>query len=401
MKPHSDASRRPTPSAVAIHHDLSAATNRVEDVSMKKLAHRGRVARAQLAAAIAFGLLAAPAVQAFDFERGELSGSFDTTISYGYSWRVEDQDEDLIGKSWFNPLLCAQNIPLGPIPPGLGRCGTTGVPGSQAQVDAPGRFSANPDDGNLKYDEGDAISSAIKITSELGLNWRDWGFFGRATYFYDFENEGRDDLSETAQDLIGSRFRMLDFFVFKDFALGQDDQLNGTVRLGRQVVSWGEGTFIQNGINVVNPVDLSALRVAGAELKEAFLPIDMLWGSVNITDNVSLEALYMFEFEEVEVDAAGTYFSANDFGTPGGSYVMLGFGTTPQPVINPDNFWSTCHSGNPNPVIGYMSSDRLDDLVAAYMALGMPQAVATANAITAIGIGCASAVPRAPNKDVS
>src|SRR5688572_27115805 len=416
MSPDYFPSARPKPpgAAAVVAHTHSAATNRAEDVPMKKVhAHHGRAARAPLAAAIAIGLLAAPAVQAFEFSRGGMSGSFDTTVSYGYSWRVDDRDMDLIGKSntgipievapgVFVPaeLMCTLNVTLPGLPPG-NPC-QVGFSGSALQLAAPGRFSSNRDDGNLKYDDGDAISSALKLTSELSLNWESgWGVFARATYFYDFENEGRDDMSDEALDRIGSRFRMLDAFVFKDFALGQDDQLNGTVRLGRQVVSWGEGTFIQNGINVINPVDLSALRVAGAELKEAFLPLDMLWGSIQLSDSVSLEALYMFEFEEVEIDAAGTYFSSNDFGTPGGSYVMLGFGTTPQPVINPDNFWSTCHSGNPNPVIGYMSSDRLDDLVAAYMALGMPQAVATANAITAIGIGCASAVPRAPNKDVS
>ena len=46
----------------------------------------------------------------------------------------------------------------------------------------------------------------------------------------------------------------------------------------------------------------------------------------------------MLEFEEIEVDASGTYFSSNDFGTPGGTYVMLGFGTAPQPVNNPELF---------------------------------------------------------------
>lgn len=263
----------------------------------KHNAHHGRVVRARLAAAVALGLLVAPAAQAFEFSRGELTGSFDTTVSYGYSWRVQDQDEDLIGKSWFNPLLCTQNVPLGAIPVGPGRCTSTGgVPGSQAQIDAMGRFSANRDDGNLKYDSGDAISSALKITSELSLNWRDWGAFMRATYFYDFENADRSDLTQEAKDRIGERFRMLDAFVFKNFSVGDGD-VSGTVRVGRQVVSWGESTFIQNGINVINPVDLSALRVAGAELKEAFLPIDMLWGSISLSENVSLEALYMLEFE--------------------------------------------------------------------------------------------------------
>ena len=353
----------------------------------KSNSQHGRVVRARLAAAVALGLLAAPAAQAIEFSRGELSGSFDTTVSYGYSWRVEDQDPNLIGKSWFNPLLCTQNVPLGAIPVGPGRCTSTGgVPGSPAQVAAEGRFSANRDDGNLKYDKGDAISSAFKLTSELSLNWRDWGAFMRATYFYDFENVDRDDLTEEAKDRIGERFRMLDAFVFRNFELGDEGQLGGTVRVGRQVVSWGEGTFIQNGINVINPVDLSALRVAGAELKEAFLPVDMLWGSINLSENVALEAMYMLEFEEIEVDAAGTYFSANDFATPGGTYVMLGFGTTPQPVYNPENFFATCYNGP----AGYANSDRFGDLSAIY---------GPATAAQTVAIGCGNAVGRLPNRN--
>ena len=357
---------------------------------MKKLhAHHGLVARAPLAAAVALGLLMAPAAQAFEFSRGELTGSLDTTVSYGYSWRVEERDDDLVAKSFFNPLLCTQNVPLGLIAVGPLRCGSTGgVPGSAFQLAAPGRFSSNRDDGNLKYDDGDAISSAFKITSEISLNWRSWGAFARATYFYDFENADRDDLTDIAKDRIGQRFRMLDAFVFKDFELGDDGALGGTVRLGRQAVSWGEGTFIQNGINVINPVDLSALRVAGAELKEAFLPIDMAWGSINLSENVALEALYMFEFEEIEVDAAGTFFSANDFGTPGGTYVMLGFGTTPQPVNNPERFGSTCYAGP----AGYATSDRFADLSAIYGA---------ATAAQIIAIGCGNAVGRIEDRAAS
>jgi len=355
----------------------------------KTIATHGQVARAPLAAAVVLGLMMASPAQAFEFSRGELTGSFDTTVSYGYSWRVEDRDDDLVAKSWFNPLLCTQNVPLGAIPVGPGRCtGSGGVPGSPEQLGALGRFSANRDDGNLKYDDGDAISNAIKITSELGLNWRDWGAFFRATYFYDFENADRSDLTEEAKDRIGERFRMLDAFVYKDFTLGSEGERNGTVRLGRQVVSWGESTFIQNGINVVNPVDLSALRVAGAELKEAFLPIDMIWGSVQISDNVSLEALYMFEFEEIEIDASGTYFSSNDFASPGGSYVMLGFGTTPQPVYNPERFWSTCSGG----AATWVTSDRFADLAAQY---------GPTVAAQIIGIGCGNAVGRNPDRAAS
>ena len=73
---------------------------------MKKLNRStGLRARAPLAMAVAFALLSAPAVQAFEFSNGELTGNLDTTVSLGYSWRTEDRDPDLIGKANFNPLI--------------------------------------------------------------------------------------------------------------------------------------------------------------------------------------------------------------------------------------------------------------------------------------------------------
>lgn len=362
---------------------------------------RGYRSRAPLAMAVAVALLAAPAAHAFSFEKGEFTGSWDTTVTYGLSLRTQGASDGLKAKSLFNPLLCAQNIPLGGLTfPNAGRCSSTGgVPGSTAQLAAPGRFSANRDDGNLKYDAGEPISNAVKLTSELGVNWRDWGLFTRVSYFYDYENADRNDLTLTARRKVGEDFRLLDAFVFRNFDIGEDH--SGTVRLGRQVISWGESTFIQNGINVINPVNLSALRQAGSELKEAFLPIDAVWGSVNLTDNISLEATYLFEFEEIEVDPAGTFFSSNDFGSPGGNYVMLGFGTTPQPVNNPENFFSTCFNGQ----AGFLSSDRMSELTAFYTAnpglipAGVPNA-ATAAAF-AVQVGCGNAVARAPNRPTS
>ena len=326
-----------------------------------------RAARTPLALAVAgvIALLASPAM-AFDFSRGELSGSLDTTVSFGASWRAQDQADDLIAKAHFDPAIVAKIAAL--------TAAGDYLTAQQLQLAAQGRFSANRDDGNLKYDKGNLISNAFKITSELSLNYRNSGAFARAMYMYDFENADRKDLTREAKDLIGERFRLLDAFVFNNFTFGESGA--GTVRLGRQVVSWGESTFIQNGINVINPFDLSALRVAGAELKEAYLPIDSLWASFSLTDKLSLEALYMFEFEEVEIDAAGTYFSANDFAAPGGNYVMLNFGTVPQPVNNPALYYDVCYTGP----AGYGLSDT-----------GLPPALVAA--------GCSAAFPRSPNRN--
>lgn len=336
-----------------------------------------KTSRAPLALAIAGVIaMALQPAAAFDFSRGELSGSLDTTVSYGASWRAERQSDDLLAKSYIDPTIVAQIT-------ALTNAGMY-LEAQQLQIAAGGRFSANRDDGNLKYDKGDLISNALKLTSELSLNWRNSGAFARGTYFYDFENADRNDLTREAKKLIGERFRLLDAFVYHNFSYGEAG--TGTVRLGRQVVSWGESTFIQNGINVINPFDLSALRVAGAELKEAYLPVDSIWGSFSLTDKLSLEALYLFEFEEVEIDASGTYFSANDFASPGGEYVMLNFGTVPQPVNNPSLYRDVCYNGT----AGYMRSDLFAEYSSRYGA---------ATAATLIGAGCSAAFPRSPNNN--
>ncbi len=276
------------------------------------------------ALAAAMLCLASTGVQAIEFSSGELSGSFDTTISYGAAWRASDLDEDNIGKAAINP--------------------TTFLLDNAGQRAAPGRWSVNNDDGNLNYpDGGDLISNTIKFTSELDVTWRNFGVFTRITAFYDFENEGKDFLSDAADERVGKDIRLLDLYVWGEHEVG-DRFLNW--RLGRQVVSWGESTFIQGGINVINSVDVSRLRVAGAELKEAFEGVNMLWGTIDLTPTLSLEALYMFEYRRIIPDPAGSYFGTNDIATPGGSYVMLGFGGVPQPVINPDLYDTVCLQGN-------------------------------------------------------
>jgi hypothetical protein len=93
------------------------------------------------------------------------------------------------------------------------------------------------------------------------------------------------------------------------------------------VVNWGESTFIQGGINVINPIDVSALRTAGAELREALLPVGMVWLSLPLSTNLSLEGFYQYEWEPIIIDPPGTYFSTNDFAGGGGKYVMTGFGS--------------------------------------------------------------------------
>lgn len=242
-------------------------------------------------------------VQAVEIQYGDLHGSWDTTLSYGIASRVGSRDPDLISKSYW----------------GL----TTGK----------GASGANADNGNLNYDKG-VFSSAFKVTSEIELNYHQFGGFIRATAFYDYENKKGDSdryipLSDEVKDLTGSDAKLLDAYLWALFDIGDKP---AELRVGNQLLSWGESTFIQNSINTINPVDVSKIRVPGAELREALLPIPMLSASLATSENSSVEVFYQLKWEKTEADPVGSYFSTNDFAPAGGERVMLGFGAVPDTV---------------------------------------------------------------------
>lgn len=243
------------------------------------------------AVAVALGTLGmqSPA-QAFEFsnESGELTGSFDTTVSFGTSWRMQSRDASLIG---------------------ITNGGTSRDP--------------NSDDGNLKYDKGDLISAVFKATHDLELNYRNYGAFVRASYFYDEAVMSKSGLSSSARREAGRDAEILDAFVRGRFDLGGR---NLNLRLGKQVVNWGESTFILNGINVINPVNVTRLRMPGSELREGLIPTTMIWGSQEITDNLSVEAVLLTEWKKTKIDPVGTFFSTNDFVATGGNLAYTGFG---------------------------------------------------------------------------
>ncbi|MDH4024436.1 MAG: DUF1302 domain-containing protein [Desulfuromonadales bacterium] len=236
-------------------------------------------------------LCGAPAA-AFQFDFGEVEGSLDSTISYGMSWRMSDQDKDIIGLA----------------------------NGGRA-------YSVNGDDGNLNYDRDDAFSSLAKITSDLDLRYDNFGLFLRGSAFYDFENYDEDrertQLSDDAKDLVGRDAELLDAYIWGNFELGD---MPAQLRVGDQVLSWGESTFIQNGINIINPFDVSKLRVPGAELKEGLVPVGMVSASISPTENLTFEGFYQYDWEKVEIDPTGFYWSSNDIPGESGDRVLLGFG---------------------------------------------------------------------------
>lgn len=252
----------------------------------------GRAVR--LFGAAVLSLLFAVTAGAADLSTSNFNLKLDTTLSWGGRYRVEDPDTRLIG------------LPSG---------------GSA--------FSVNGDDGNLNFDTG-MVSNSLKATVDLDLGFENFGAFVRGYGFYDYEIEENDTdrfaLHPDAKDWVGSRAELLDAFAWAKFRIGGRE---AQLRAGRQVLNWGESTFTQGGLSSINPIDVAAIRVPGAELKEAYRPSGLVWGSFDLSQSFSLEGFYQYDWEETVIDPAGTYFSTSDFAGLGGETVFLAFGSFP------------------------------------------------------------------------
>lgn len=267
---------------------------------------------------LALLVAAAPTAQAVSFNLGEIEGRFDSQLSLGASWRLEEADPGLISQ------------PNG---------GTSAGSGSY-------------DDGNQNFEQGETFSKVFKGIHELDLRYENMGFFARGKYWFDFEleNEGRahghtangytpgaelndDDFNDYAKF---SGAELLDAYVYAGFDLGEMGQHPLDVRLGRQVVNWGESAFIQGGLNSINSFDVSAIRRPGAEVRDALLPSNQLFMSLGVNENLSAEAFYQLQWEPTAIDGCGTYFSTNDFAAEGCNGIRVPLGLNDQQYFNTD-----------------------------------------------------------------
>ncbi|WP_100657356.1 DUF1302 domain-containing protein [Alteromonas flava] len=279
-------------------------------------------------------------VNAKTWEVGDFEISLDSNFTIATSIRTEKRDRDLIGKS---------NLPQFDW---RGYNAATNVIYPSADVwsytRGEGSYSTNGDLGNLAFDQGDAFSTQVVGLHELDIRNGDFGFFARGFYFYDFEllNGSRSwenkitgkevDLCDDpeARNELCADIRLLDAFAYADLWVGD---MPLSLRIGDQVVSWGESTFIQHGINTTNPVDVPRARAPGAELKEVFIPVGMIFASLGVTENLSLSAYYQYEWEKSLLPVAGSYFATNDFAGEGGQENNIQLGFTGNPDIDLDH----------------------------------------------------------------
>lgn len=263
------------------------------EIKSRKPVLRFAPAKAGFAFAGVLPLLVAAQAQAveFSFADNEITGSIDTTISYGQLWRVQGQDKT--------------------------------------------NDDINTNDGNRNFDTG-LVSEVFKITSDLEASYQNYGVFIRGTAFYDTQiMDKRNDyydanspaqpsqsfprdntFTRETRHKAGRDAQILDAYVYGNWDVGN---MPVSGRLGKQVFNWGEGLFYRGGVNTTNPVDAAKFRLPGSEVKEVLVPVEALSFNLGLTDNLSMEAFYQWNWKETAIDPVGTYFSETDLFADGGN----------------------------------------------------------------------------------
>ncbi len=297
-----------------------------------------------LGSVAAISLLSAMNARAVETKFGEVDIVFDTTVSFGASIRTADREGQFLPESnggpvdpreggiAFNPLL---NGPRASLCSNAAACTGVGVSvgGATFITLNPDNFddSVNADDARLNFDAGDMLGTTFKANHDLQMTWQNYKLFARAVGFYDvlLADKGAGDRSLVTDDAIGDvgrNYELLDLFVSADYTIA-DMPVN--LRLGKQVINWGESTFILNGNNVFNPIDVAAFRRPGSEIKEALVPVNAVSGSISLPFDVSLSGYYALDWEPFELDPSGTAFATSDvaaFGTGlGGNVNSISF----------------------------------------------------------------------------
>lgn len=320
-----------------------------------------------VSALVGAGLMAAGPAQAANISLGGVDIQIDTISSVGLTYRVSDREDDLLAEgnggrvtttplsesgyalaglpagTWGGPAGVSGDMAIaGSLrPDAAGQdCGTGGAQSAYSKSygtfctgyesdpnkdldksDADYNYSSsvNTDDGRLNFDSGDLTAATVKVVSDIQADFSsNIRGFARVKGFYDMiladdENFERAGLNDSADSLAVMHLDLLDAYVDYEFDAGNIPVM---IRAGKQVINWGESTFILGGNSVFSPIDVAAIRRPGAEIKEALLPVEGLYVSASLTDNLSVEA-YAGGWDAFKLDVGGTPEANSDVAVAG------------------------------------------------------------------------------------
>ncbi len=274
--------------------------------------------RQQMMSKLLVGAVAAacagPAV-AFTFDTGTVRGSFNSSISLGVGVRAKSPPCDTVIGTTFQ-----------------GSSPATGAGAPGGCLDAASLYN---DQGNLNYKKGDAFTTYLKGTHELFLKMPDnWNFFGRVNWVKDMSaTHATGDMSGAgvgqsfpgdSKSQLDFKARLLDLWVSKQFDLKGNQ---ARIRVGNQVISWGESLFLPGGINQTNAIDIMRLSQPGTQLKEVFLPAPIASFATGLGKGFNIEAYVQARWNKNYFPPLGSYWSTATIGNGADAYGAFGAAT--------------------------------------------------------------------------
>ena len=193
--------------------------------------------------------------------------------------------------------------------------------------------SANSDDGDRNFKQGSLINNRLSLLGELLFKRDNYGALVRGDAFYDNvyfhanDNNSPDTVNKTgnvnrftadARRFDGRRARLLDAYGFGTWNIGDSATVN--LRVGQQVVAWGESLFF-SGISLAQgPADGAIANVPGADVKSILLPVNQIGLTASLGERFTLLGQYKLAYKATEVNPVGEYFSSTDVVGPGAQF---------------------------------------------------------------------------------
>lgn len=210
----------------------------------------------------------------------------------------------------------------------------TGATGSGAPIGCLSPGVSN-DQGDLNYKKGKPMSEALRGTHELLLKNpdNDLTLMARYSWLSDFAtpNPGisSGDGLYNGQPYPGSSKNSMYFHgILQDAWVAKGFDLNGEkarVKVGNQVMNWGESLFFAGGINGTNPMDYQRLATPGTLVKETLLAQPAINFSSAIGNGFSVETYYQFGYKPSYFSPVGSFWSTS-YLVGQGSYNYNGIG---------------------------------------------------------------------------
>ncbi|MFP5305895.1 MAG: DUF1302 domain-containing protein [Gammaproteobacteria bacterium] len=195
--------------------------------------------------------------------------------------------------------------------------------------------SANYDDGDRNFADDAIVNNRLTLLGELHFIQGDYGLLLRGDAFYDDVYHHRndndspetinktqgphDEFSDIAEYRAGRRARVLDAYAYGSWYLGTESALN--LRVGRHIAAWGESLFFSGVALAQAPADATKATVPGADVKSILLPVNQVSMQLALNYEWTLLAQYKLEFQPVELNPVGEYFSVSDVVGPGAEFI--------------------------------------------------------------------------------